>query len=179
MFAQHDSLPYREIEDQGGQFSAGAMVTRMIDGLGFRYYWATEGLRDEDNQYRPTDEARSTGETIDHIMSLSFSVVNTAMQEAQSYPENPDDLTYNEKRAITLRNLKQASTAMRPMSEEQLGSLKVIFAGGRVTEYPYWNMLNGPLADAIYHTGQIVTMRRSSGNPINPNISVFTGKVRD
>ena len=36
----------------------------------------------------------------------------------------------------------------------------------------------GPIADALWHVGQVVTFRRSSGNPFNSKASVFTGKVR-
>jgi len=40
-------------------------------------------------------------------------------------------------------------------------------------------MLNGMISDCIYHTGQIVLMRRSNGNPIDPNVNVFIGKNRE
>jgi hypothetical protein len=51
--------------------------------------------------------------------------------------------------------------------------------GGNYAEYPLWNMLNGPLADAIYHTGQIVTFRRTTGNPSNKRVNVFRGRVME
>jgi len=38
-------------------------------------------------------------------------------------------------------------------------------------------MMNGPLADAIYHVGQIVVFRRANGNPQNPRVNVFMGKT--
>lgn len=40
-------------------------------------------------------------------------------------------------------------------------------------------MLNGPIADALWHVGQVVSFRRSSGNPFNSKVSVFSGKVRE
>jgi hypothetical protein len=40
-------------------------------------------------------------------------------------------------------------------------------------------MINGPIADALWHAGQVVTLRRVSGNPINPKVSVFNGRLRD
>ena len=48
-----DKLPYDKIPDAPESYTAGSVVSRMIDGLGFRYYWATDGLRTEDLQYRP------------------------------------------------------------------------------------------------------------------------------
>ena len=46
--ALSQSLPYSSITAPGESFSAGTVAARMIDGLGFRYFWATEGLRESD-----------------------------------------------------------------------------------------------------------------------------------
>ena len=43
-----EELPYREIPDVDVEYTSGTVLARMIDGLGFRFYWATEDLRDED-----------------------------------------------------------------------------------------------------------------------------------
>jgi hypothetical protein len=56
--------------------------------------------------------------------------------------------------------------------------MKVIFKSDTGTrEFPFWNILNGPVDDALWHVGQVITFRRSSGNPYNNKASVFTGKV--
>jgi hypothetical protein len=42
----------------------------------------------------------------------------------------------------------------------------------------YWateGLINGPITDAIYHTGQVVSFRRTSGNPIPKGVNVFLG----
>jgi len=44
------------------------------------------------------------------------------------------------------------------------------------SEYPFWNTLNGPISDALWHTGQIVSFRRSSGNPFDSKVGVLVGK---
>jgi len=43
----NDSLPYATIPEAPQEYTAGSVVSRMIDGLGFRYYWATEQLTDK------------------------------------------------------------------------------------------------------------------------------------
>ena len=43
-----EKLPFYEISDYPESYSQAAIVGRMIDGLGFRYYWATEGLNEKD-----------------------------------------------------------------------------------------------------------------------------------
>ena len=70
--------------------------------------------------------------------------------------------------------LKQAADVFRVA--EDLSQFKIVFnRGGKTSEYPFWNQINGPIADAIWHTGQIITHRRTSGNPYNSKASVFTG----
>ena len=81
MNAQEDrELPFAKIPDAPETFNAGGVVSRMVDGLGFRYYWATEGLRPEDLEYRPSEEARTAEETLDHVLGLSEIILNSALQ---------------------------------------------------------------------------------------------------
>ena len=74
-------LPYYEIPANPDTFSAENVVARMIDGLGFRFYWATDGLRPEDLAFRPSPEARTSEETIDHILGLSRVILNAVEQK--------------------------------------------------------------------------------------------------
>ncbi|MBL4904447.1 MAG: hypothetical protein JKZ00_00090, partial [Flavobacteriaceae bacterium] len=61
--AQKDDF-YYEIPPAPKEYTAGTVASRMVDGLGFRYYWATEGLTEKDLAFRPNSEARTTLETI-------------------------------------------------------------------------------------------------------------------
>lgn len=172
-------LPYREIPAYPDSFTAEAVVARMIDGLGFRFYWATEGLRPEDLSFRPSPEARTSEETIDHILGLSNILVNALKKQANVRSgEETSPLTFVVKRKMTLENLQTASMLLRQPGS-RLEDCTIVFKNGeRSTEFPFWNMLNGPIADALWHVGQVVSFRRSSGNPFNSKASVFTGTVR-
>jgi hypothetical protein len=173
-------LPYYQIPDYPEEYTANTVAARMIDGLGFRYYWATEGLRLEDLAYRPNEEARTTEETIDHILGLSRVVLNSVKKVPNERSENQPDLTYEQKRKETLENIKMASEILKKSNPGEMEEFKVVFKNNeRTTEFPFWNQLNGPIADAIWHTGQVVSFRRSSGNPFNSKASVFNGKLRD
>jgi hypothetical protein len=177
--APQTTLPYREIPAHPDSFSAANVVARMVDGLGFRFYWATEGLRPEDLAFRPTPEARSSEETIDHIMGLSTILLNSLKDKPNVRSgEETSPLTFEVKRRRTLEMLRESSQLLRQPST-RLDSLSIVF-GTRDTrrELPFWNMLNGPIADALWHVGQIVSFRRSSGNPFNPKVSVLTGTLR-
>lgn len=170
-------LPYREIPASSENFTAGTVAARMIDGLGFRYYWATDGLRQEDLDYRPNDEGRATSETIDHIYSLSETILNATLNKANVSGGENEDLTYDEKRERTLHNFKMAADILR--LSDDISEFKTIFKSDKSeSSFDYWNQINGPIEDAIWHCGQVVLLRRASGNPFNSKVNLFTGKVR-
>jgi hypothetical protein len=173
-------LPYYQIPDYPESYTPENVAARLIDGLGFRYYWATEGLTQKDLDYTPGNDGRSTGHTIDHIYGLTLTILNASLNKPNVFPRDEEELTFEKKRALTLKNLEKASQLLKEQNANTLENNKVIFQSENgSSEYPYWNMINGPIADAIYHTGQVVSFRRSSGNPINPNIRVFLGTVRE
>jgi len=170
--SQTEELPYYEVPEYSENFTAGTVAARMVDGLGFRFFWATEGLSDKDLEYKPNDDVRSTTETIDHILDLSYIIVNSTQNKSNGKVDK-SQMTYQEKRKQTLINLKTAADILR--DSDDISQFKIIF-GER--EFPFWNQINGPIADAIWHCGQITSFRRTSGNPINSNISHFTGTVK-
>jgi DinB superfamily len=173
--AQHkmeEKLPYYEIPEYSETYTAGTVAARMLDGLGFRYYWATEGLRDEDLNFKPSEDGRTTAETIGHIYGLTKVIVNSTLNKPNTRDEEPY-MTYAEKRKKTLENIKMAADILR--SSKDISKFMTIFGNNK---YPFWNQINGPIADAIWHCGQVISFRRSSGNPYNSKASVFSGKVR-
>lgn len=174
------SLPFYEMPEYPESYTAESVAARMIESLGFRFYWATEGLRPEDLVYRPGEEARTTEETIDHILGLSQLIVNSTKQLPNVRDSEAAEpmLRFAEKRKATLENLQVASELLRS-GAVKLENCKLVFQNGeRTTTYPFWNNINGPISDALWHTGQIVSFRRSSGNPFTSKVSVLTGKVK-
>ncbi len=176
--AQDKSLPYYEIPSYPENFSAGGVASRMVDGLGFRYYWATEGLRVADLAFKPSTEARTSEETIAHIYELSLIIVNSVTNTANQ-PELPKQkYSFDELRKRTLENFKIASDKLRVSTDKHMSEYKLVFKQSSGTkEFPFWNQLNGPIADCLWHVGQVVTFRRSSGNPYNEKANVFTGTI--
>jgi hypothetical protein len=173
-------LPYYQIPDYPEEYTASTVAARMVDGLGFRYYWATDGLRPQDLAFKPNEEARTIEETIDHILGLSRVVLNSVKKVPNERSENLPVLTYEKKRKETLENIKMTSDILKGSEPGEMEEFKVVFKNKeRTTEFPFWNQLNGPIADAIWHVGQVVSFRRSSGNPFNSKASVFNGKLRD
>jgi len=170
-------LPYAEIPEYPDNYTASTVAARMIDGLGFRYYWATDGLNDVDLKYKPSENGRTNGEIIDHIFSLSKIIVNATL-EIPNDGFGKDTLSFIAKRKATLLNFKKASDIL--LKTESLEDLKIIFKSDTgIRTFPFWNNINGPISDALWHTGQVVMLRRASGNPFNSKVNVFSGKVKE
>jgi len=172
--------PYHEIPEYPADYGAGNVLSRMIDGLGYRFYWATKDLTENDLAYKPSEDGKSTLETLDHMYGLSTTILNGCLNKANIRPLEQKEMDFDEMRLKTLQNFKAASEACLNKSKEEVANLKVIFQRGEnKNEFEFWHMMNGPIADALYHTGQIVAFRRASGNPTPPGVNVFMGKTKE
>ena len=168
---------YYEIPAAPADYTAATVAARLVDGLGFRYFWATEGLREEDLNFKPSEDARTAFETIQHIQGLTKVLLNTVQKKPTTGGE--DGLTtFTDYREATLENIRQASEILR-MADADLEEMPMIFQGNSTREYPFWNLINGPISDALWHVGQVVTFRRSSGNPLPSGVSVLQGTKRE
>ena len=170
---------FKDISEYPTEINNGNIISRMINGLGYRYYWATEKLKKNDLIYRPSKDAYSTKETMVHIFTLSKTVYNTTLSKMNKRPDIDIPVDYESIRNETLQFLEKASKNFSNLNSEELNQMKIKFnRGGTIKSFPIWNLLNGPIADAIYHTGQIVTFRRTTGNPIDSSVNVFMGSSR-
>jgi hypothetical protein len=167
------SLPFREISEYPESYTANSVTARLIESLGFRYYWATEGLTQTDLDHQITEGSRSAKATLVHIYDLSLIVRNSAERKENDRGDN-SGLSYQELRIGTLNNLKIAHGIIA--AAESLDTFQITFG---TAEFPFWNQINGPIADALWHCGQMAMMRRASGNPISPDVNHFLGKVKD
>ena len=164
-------LPYHTIPDPPGEVTATAVLVRLVDGLGFRYRWATEGLRDEDYEYRPSPDSMSVRGLLRHIHGLVSWVRQSLGGEAQQPPDAP---SLQEIRGLTLDKIEGIRELLQGMTVDQLASRSIRTRSGG---YSFWNMVNGPLSDALTHVGQVNSWRRLNGNPV-PGHNVFLGEPR-
>ncbi|MDD7914447.1 hypothetical protein [Polaribacter ponticola] len=169
-----EKLPCYEIPKMQENYSAPNTVARMIDGLGFRYFWSTQGLRAEDLAYQPKGDGRNCQQTVIHLYDLSnmmLRLTNTNFIQVKGKSE----MLFSEMRKQTLLNLEALSKKIKKNKDLSEFSSK---KDGKVS-IPFFNLINGPIADAIWHTGQVASFRRSSGNPISSKINHFSGTVKE
>jgi hypothetical protein len=174
--------PYRRLPAAPDETRATTVLARLVDGLAFRYRWATEGLRPEDVAFRPTETAMSTSELLDHLHKLARWVEGTVARTLQCEPDRMDTREpigsgLEEVRGATLARLTRLRDLLSEAHDEDLARIEITGARSRGPQ-PFWNMINGPLADALTHVGQINTYRRIAGNP-TPAADVFRGLPPD
>ena len=174
-----DQFPLESIPAAPENTTSGNVLARMTQGLGYRYHWATKDLREEDLNYRPSPEAASAYETLEHLYGLSEMIRNAAQSTPSVRPLSPMPQDYLALRSATLKLLEEASQLFLKKDAAAIEALQLIIQrGGKTYTFPIWNLMNGPLSDALYHTGQVVSFRRTTGNPIHPGVNVFMGKTK-
>jgi len=65
-----NKLPYYRLPDPPEKMTATGLMIRFVDSLGFRYRWATEGLREEDMEFQACDSSMKLRELLAHIHGL-------------------------------------------------------------------------------------------------------------
>ena len=151
---------FRSVRDYPQRQDACGVIMRLIDGLGYRFYWATEGLTDVDFAFTPGGGCMTIGELVGHIWGLANWVHMHAVGSGTPRPDNPQ-----EQRDAVLEVLFAVRSHIESLDEAALFAIEV-------EGNPFWHVINGPLADALTHTGQIASLRRINGNPV-PKHNVF------
>ena len=134
---------YASIPEPPAEYTAPTVLSRFIDGLGFRYHWATHGLSGEVLQYRPEPSCRSIAETLEHIHNIVDMVQHSLRRERYSLPEPaiPADLDV---RTATLQKIAAVSDALRALEPAEVQHLSTQFrVGDDDLDFPFWYTING------------------------------------
>jgi hypothetical protein len=172
-----ETHPFVSIGDYPDSYTPETVLVRLIAGLGYRYHWASKDLTPKDLDYRPSLEAASTRETLEHLYGLSTTIANACQNQPNIRPQDFSEMTYKALRAETLNALQQAVAALSVLETTASASNEVVFQrGDKTSSFPFWHLISGPISDALYHVGQLVSFRRTTGNPLNSKVNVFMGK---
>jgi hypothetical protein len=160
------TFPYETFPSPPETVDGPGVLVRLVDSMGFRYRWATEGLANEAMTFRSTEGAMTLGEVLAHLCVLvrwtEGSVRSSlAGENAGSYMEFVDvPEAWDELRATPFGGWSAAS-ALR----ERGAPLRCDDHPDHGPQ-PFWCMLNGPLADFLSHVGQVASWRRMAGDPV-------------
>jgi hypothetical protein len=170
------TLPFADISTHPEKINTSSILARISEILGFRYYWATEGLTESDLQYAPGNENRNLYQTLNHLYNMIDFVGATLEDNTYPFPEKDHGFTLTELRTKTLERIDQIKEFSLNIKGDILAEKSVkLSVEGNPMEFNIWHVLN-PFMDAIFHTGQIVSFRRANGNPIDPSVQPFFGK---
>ncbi len=158
-----EDLPFRQIDGYPAQVNGPSVMARLLDGLGFRFYWATEGLTQDEYAFSPGQGCQSIGELVGHVWGLTNWVYMSVFGQGE---RRPPEIPQQREHALTM--LHRLREHIASLDDATLGALTI-------DGHPFWHMLNGPIADALTHVGQINSFRRLAGNP-TPKAGLFTGE---
>lgn len=157
-----NELPYYRIPETPENMTATTVLIRLLDGLGFRYRWATEGLRAEDMEFQPCSTSMKVWELLAHIHRLL--IVSEEFITGKEL-EKGTQMRLDERRKKTLDTVVRIREALLELDDEYLEK-RMYSPPWDEREFPIWNLINGPLSDVLTHVGQIASWRRINDNPI-------------
>ena len=145
---------YHTLPPAPDDITAANIIARIVTGIGFRFYWATDGLTEQIYRFEPGQGARSIEETLDHIWELLNWIYRTI--NPQGKPKLEEAVLLRE---AILELIATLEDAFSKMERDELVRLKLL-------KEPFWPVLNGPLSDVLTHIGQITMLRRLAGSPV-------------
>jgi len=150
--------------------NAGAVISRFVDAIGFRYQLATKDLTQNEIEFRPVDGSMNMLELLDHIYKvLAWGYKAFDKNAKLDFPEK----TYEGYRQGTLEVCEAFKNRLLEITNEEIEQTEVYLK--RIdTTFSFWYLINGPISDVLTHIGQINSWRRIAGNPVD-RISPFTG----
>jgi hypothetical protein len=148
-----EQLPYSSVEEYPSEVTAPAILVRMLDGLGFRFRYATEDLTAHDYHWRAGNESRTIAEIVEHIWGLMNWIGVNVLGAAASRPDEAEA-----QRRHVLELILKLRAHFEQIDAAELSRITI-------EDLPFWHIINGPLSDALTHVGQINTLRRLAGNP--------------
>jgi hypothetical protein len=182
-------LPFETLPEAPASFCGTGVLARTVDALGFRYRWATEDLPDDAGAFQPCEGAMTLAGLLTHIEALSrwmLALVRGHVERDPSLAKKVlDDLdadhekgeetrqaSAGDARARTLTQLADLRALLARLDDDDLAGLRI---GTGDEEHPVWRLVNGPLADALTHVGQVSSWRRMAGCP-GPRADLFRGR---
>ena len=165
---RNKELPFKDISKTPSEITAINTLLRVVEGLGFRYRWATENLSEDNIKFRPHPTSMNIEEVNIHI----FDLINSTFRVFGGEKQNIDSLnSFQQTRKKSLFILEDLSERLKKMKDEDLIEMEK----NTSRKLPFWYWINGPLSDALTHTGQITSWRRIAGNPQLKGLNVFIG----
>lgn len=163
------SSAFDDISDLPADLTSAKIIMRMTDALAFRYRWATHNIPQSIADFAPSPACMTLNQLLQHIYKLSNWTRGffTANPDANNnFDQNQASLA--ELVTQTLNALASLHNHLEKTTDTQLAKIT------DSDNTPLLYMINGPIADALTHTGQIITWRKLANSP-PPSPNYFRG----
>ena len=163
---KNKKLPFEDISKTPTELTATNILLRVVEGLGFRYRWATENLSEDNIKFRPHPTSMNIEELNAHI----FDLINSTFRVFGGEKQNIDSLnSFQQIRKKSLFILEDLSERLKKMSDEDLVEMEK----NTSRKLPFWYWVNGPLSDALTHVGQITSWRRMAQSSVKRSKCIY------
>jgi len=125
------------------------MLRHALATLAYRGAKTLRGVTEEFSRFRATESCRTPGQLVAHLSDL----LNWSLSQAKGEPK------WEESQVLPWEGGKQRFFA-------SLKALDDFLASDAPLQFPAEKLLQGPIADALTHVGQIAILRRIAGVPI-------------
>jgi len=164
---------FKQIPEEPTKIDSTNCIARVIDGIGYRYYWATKDLTMGDLFFSPGNGSMNITELNLHIYDLAFITHKTFGQVSKYKKDSLTDFDATRNEILSL--YEATSKHLKSINNDETLNNCIIKPKSFNGEFPFWYSLNGPIADCLTHIGQLTSWRRIAGNP-QPKTNVFLGK---
>lgn len=173
----NETATFSQISTYPTQLNTGTILARMVEGIGFKYFWATEGLTESDLAYSPGNENRTLLQTLDHMYNMLDFTGYVLEGKTYPFPETENGWTFAVLRDQTLKRIAKIQQHLLSLEDQDLNGKSIhLTMNEQPMEFPIWHLFNGPLIDFMSHLGQVVVFRRANHNPIDPYVQPFMGQ---
>jgi hypothetical protein len=151
-YCQEDltQLPYISKPAYPKKNNAGIVMAKMIDELGYKYYWATDRLLND--EIRKTFNSSNLPRLLlKGVYQMSENIIKSTSENKMRPELKPEEMSFEDFRKYTLLNLKEASS--------------IIIKNAEAPIFSNWNLLIKSIAFSDAYCDQIILFRENIGKP--------------
>ena len=144
-------LPYNKKPKYPKKITAGIVMAKIIDELGYKYYWATDSLLNDELRYR-FSSSNLPRLLLKGVYQMSENIINYTSENKTKPELKLEEMSFEDFRKNTLLNLKEASSILIKNEEASL--------------FLNWDLFMKPIAFSDTYCDQIILFRENIGNPV-------------
>ena len=163
-YGQEDitELPYNKKSKYPKKNAAGIVMAKMIDELGYKYYWATDSLLNDEvrNTFNSSNLPRLL---LNGVYQMSENIINYSSENKLKPELKLEEMSFDDFRKNTLLNLKEASN--------------ILIRNADTIHFLNLNLFVKSIAISNSYCDQIISFRENIGKPFKPKNDFIEQKL--